>query len=266
MNLMVKVCSALPSFEIVAIRAIFGAVGCMVYLSIYRIPLFGPPEHRKLLVTRGCFGFIGLSCTYYSLTVLPLSDATVLSFLSPVFTGILARILLKERFGLPDILCTILSLMGVVFIARPEFIFGGHSTSNDEVIEPLKRMVAVAISILGAVAAGFAYVTVRTIGSGVHPLVLVNYLSMISTVLATICCFAFPSQRAAAAVPPLWMLAPLFAACSTALLGQVCWVVCLGCGLYLQRYAGTPQQRPANRKGREGGQHELPPDHLLAHV
>jgi drug/metabolite transporter (DMT)-like permease len=62
---------------------------------------------------------------------------------------------------------------GVVFIARPSFIFGGAS-SNDKY-----RLINVGINIIGAVFAALAYISVRKLGKGVNPLILINYFSII---------------------------------------------------------------------------------------
>jgi hypothetical protein len=52
------------------------------------------------------------------------------------------------------------SMLGVLFIARPAFIWG---TPTDQVIDPSTRALAIIISLVGAVFAGAAYVTVRYI-------------------------------------------------------------------------------------------------------
>lgn len=50
-------------------------------------PYFGPPGVRILLCLRGIVGAFGLYGVYFSLRYLSLSDATVLTFLSPVLCG-----------------------------------------------------------------------------------------------------------------------------------------------------------------------------------
>ena len=85
---------------------------------------------------------MGIFGLYYSLQYLSLSDATVLQFLSPVFTAIGAAVFLHEAFSpreaaagsassgiiaLPpefNLLGSVASLVGVVLIARPAFLFG----------------------------------------------------------------------------------------------------------------------------------------------
>jgi len=219
MNLFVKIVSTqLPSFEIVFIRRAVCLLGCVIYLQFSGIPILGPKEKRKLLTIRGCFGFCGLSCGYYAITVLPLSDATVISFFSPVLTALLAGFVLKEKLSWQDYLCTFLCLCGVIFIVRPSFIF--HTVVLDDGLSGGARIFAVLIALLGAVAGALAYVTVRTIGSNVNPFVLVTYFSGISTVASVIACAAIPSQRKMAILPPINFILPLLVLSFTALFGQ----------------------------------------------
>eukprot|EP01112_Ceratiomyxa_fruticulosa_P000481 TRINITY_DN1043_c0_g3_i1.p1 TRINITY_DN1043_c0_g3~~TRINITY_DN1043_c0_g3_i1.p1 ORF type:complete len:362 (+),score=36.50 TRINITY_DN1043_c0_g3_i1:275-1360(+) len=217
MNLMVKLSSELPSFEIVFIRSFLCLIGCLIFLGYKKVYIFGPAEKRKLLFVRGCFGFIGLSCTYYSVTVLPLSDAITLSFFNPVFTALLARIILKEKWGVVDFLCTLLSIAGVVLVARPEFIF--HTQLGDGV-NAGARTLAVIVALCGALSGAFAYVTVRSVGSSVNPFVLVLYFSTISTVLSLPFCFGIPSQRQKFHIPSLHFIPILLGLSTSAFFGQ----------------------------------------------
>lgn len=87
-----------------------------------------------------------LQVVHYSLQYLSLSDATVISFLSPSVTVLLGYLLLKEPFSLSEgiagresspfsplqdstltIFYLVISLTGVFLVARPEFVFGSVS-------------------------------------------------------------------------------------------------------------------------------------------
>ncbi|CAO3597526.1 unnamed protein product [Absidia cylindrospora] len=80
MSLFVKLSGAsFPSFEIVFARSIvqlvLGLIGCH-FLGVH--PL-GNPKVRPWLVFRGLVGSLGLALFFYSITQLPLADATVIS-------------------------------------------------------------------------------------------------------------------------------------------------------------------------------------------
>ncbi|KAF8634363.1 hypothetical protein AX14_010664, partial [Amanita brunnescens Koide BX004] len=125
MNVSVKVLttgeSEVPVFEIILLRMIVTYVFSVAYMYWANIsnPFLGPPDVRLLLMSRGFFGFLGLFGIYYTLQYLSLSDAIVLTFLAPLCTAIGGSFLLKEQFSKRDALASIVSLLGVVLIARP---------------------------------------------------------------------------------------------------------------------------------------------------
>jgi len=47
------------------------------------------PKIQKLLYIRGLFGVIALNCAYFGLSKLPFSEATVIIFSSPIWSGVL---------------------------------------------------------------------------------------------------------------------------------------------------------------------------------
>jgi EamA-like transporter family len=57
------------------------------------------PFRRKLLTLRGFLGFGGNGGYFWTVTLLPLNDAVVLTFLAPAWVAILSPLLLRERPG-----------------------------------------------------------------------------------------------------------------------------------------------------------------------
>ncbi|KAI8089574.1 EamA-like transporter family-domain-containing protein [Halteromyces radiatus] len=187
MSLFVKLSgSSFPSFEIVfarsIIQTILGLIGCF----ILRVHPLGDPKVRPWLAFRGLVGSLGLALFFYSITKLPLADATVIFFLGPTFTAILAAIVLGESFTLFDGICSALCLVGVILVSKPEFLFG--SNNGDFINEDASwtRILAILCSLLGAVMSAFAYVTVRRIGKGASYMVHVVYFGGISTVVSAL--------------------------------------------------------------------------------
>lgn len=172
MSLLVKaVGQRLPPQEMVLARAVVGAV-----LSWYWIRARGvsPWGNRKgLLLTRGVIGFGALSAFFFALTRLPLADATVIQYTNPVFTAVLAALVLSERMRARDVALVLLSLAGVVLMTRPGFLFGGL----EERLDPL----AVGVALAGAILSAGAYVTVRQLGRTEDPVVIVFWFAVIAT-------------------------------------------------------------------------------------
>ncbi|KAI8065312.1 hypothetical protein BC940DRAFT_259332 [Gongronella butleri] len=179
MSLMVSITGrAFPSFEIVVARSIIQAVLGLVGCAWLGINPLGARKVRYWLVLRGSAGAVGLALFFYSLTKLPLADATVVFFLGPVFTAILASIALHEPFTPFDMVCSVVSMAGIVFVSKPQFLFGDVS------IDSWERLFAIFCALMGAVLSAVAYVTVRRVGKGAHFLVHVVYFGFISLIMS----------------------------------------------------------------------------------
>jgi drug/metabolite transporter (DMT)-like permease len=173
MSLLVKAAGQrLPVQEVVLARSSVGAALCWYSLRRRGVPLWG--QQRRLLLLRGLLGYAGLSCFFYALVHLPLADATVIQYTNPVFTALLAVLFLSEHIRPRDFLLVVASLVGVVLMARPAFLFGGLDERLDSV--------AVGVALAGAVFSAAAYVTVRRLSRTEDAVVIVFYFALIATV------------------------------------------------------------------------------------
>ena len=171
MSLLVKrVGENLPFEEIVMARAVVSLVLSGVVLKRSGVSLWG--QNRRILVLRGFFGFAGLMCFYYALTRLPLADATLIQYMHPVFTAILAALFLGERAGYGLAAALGLSIGGVLLVTRPDAIFGAGETAL--------ATWPVIVALLGAFFSASAYVVVRYLGQSEHPLVIVFYFPLVT--------------------------------------------------------------------------------------
>lgn len=172
MSLLVKVGGQrLPGQEMVMIRAVITFILSAWAVRHARVSPWGTPGRRKLLMVRGIFGFLALSAFYHSIVNLPLADATVIQYTNPVWAGVLAVPILGERLRRRELVSVVVSMIGVLVMMRPSFLFGGGTA-----LDP----VTVAIGLAGAVCSATAYVTVRKLGSTEHASVIVFYFSLIS--------------------------------------------------------------------------------------
>ncbi|KZT03030.1 DUF6-domain-containing protein [Laetiporus sulphureus 93-53] len=190
MNVFVKklnnVDPAVSMFELITVRMAITWMCCVIYMVVMKVPdpILGPKGVRLLLVFRGICGFTGVFGLYYSLQYLSLSDATVLQFLAPMCTAVAGAVVLKEDFKRSQAVASAFSLVGVVLIARPTFLFGGASNDaastpsvviDDRAIgvdwvTPAQRLAAVGISMISVLGATGAYTTIRAIGKQAHPM------------------------------------------------------------------------------------------------
>lgn len=171
MSALVKeVGTRLPTMEVVLARSVMVLLFTSVTLAARRKGFRG--EERRILLLRGVFGFIALSCFYYAVIHLPLADATVIQYTNPVFTALIAAVVLSEHLRGREVGLALTSLAGVVLVARPSFLFGQSA-------DPLDPF-AVVIAVGGAVFSAAAYVTVRRL-KGEAAMVIVFYFALVST-------------------------------------------------------------------------------------
>lgn len=171
MGMFVKIAGrqGIPVMEIIAARAAISLVISYISVRRKRIPVLG--THRGLLFARGLVGFVSLTGVFYALVHLPFAEASVLQYLHPMFTALLALFLLKERPTPATLLCISLSFVGLIVMVQPDFLFGSSSVSYD----PL----AVTVAIAGSFGSGLAYTIVRKLGTREDPSVIVMYFPLV---------------------------------------------------------------------------------------
>lgn len=168
MNALVKAVSAeLPTMEIVFVRTVF--MGGATLLMLRRAGVSPIGINHRLLFARGAIGATALSLLYFALGRMPLGDATTIHYTAPIWTALTAAFFLRERIGKWVLGGTAVSLLGVVMIAQPQFLFGGTG------LDPLAVGAAVGASIL----AGSVYTIVRKLRETDHPLVIVLSLAWV---------------------------------------------------------------------------------------
>lgn len=110
---------------------------------------------------------------------MPLADASVIIFSTPVFVAIFARLFLKEPCGLFNVLTVILTLIGVVLITRPSSIFGDSVPSLvDEQINDADKNYGVwgpVAALSSTLFAANAYVTLRALKGLHYSVVMTNF-------------------------------------------------------------------------------------------
>ena len=73
---------------------------------------------------RSVMGATNLIIHFYGLKHMPMADVNMISAGSPVWVVIFARIFLKEPLIMFDIINIFVTLLGILFIIKPPFIFG----------------------------------------------------------------------------------------------------------------------------------------------
>ena len=173
MSLLAKLAGArIPTMEVVFVRSIMMTASTLVLLKWKGISPAG--KDKRTLFLRAVVGVAALSLFYFALPRIPLGDATALFYMTPIWTALIASVVLKERTARLVFLGMGISLLGVVMIARPTFLFGSGISELDTI--------AVLAAVGASMLSGFVYVLVRKLRVSDAPLVIIFWLSWVGIV------------------------------------------------------------------------------------
>ena len=182
MSALVKALSAdFPPGQMVFFRSLF-AVPVIVAWLISRGELAQGFVVRKPMghFWRGVLGTTAMGLTFTGLSLLPLPEVTAIGYATPIFTLILAALLLGERIRLIRIGAVAIGLLGVLIMIWPRL--GSADLGTGATIG--------ALCVLGAtVARGFVQIHIRQLVQVDHPAAIVFYFSMTATLLSALTVF-----------------------------------------------------------------------------
>mmetsp|Transcript_4313 Transcript_4313/g.11646 ORF Transcript_4313/g.11646 Transcript_4313/m.11646 type:complete len:389 (-) Transcript_4313:224-1390(-) len=185
MAVIVKCLSRFGPFQLVFWRSVFMFCGTATMLRVGHQDLWGKPSDRPILIARGVAGFGFMGTFYYAIKVLPLSDAVVITYTSPVITGVAAAVLLREPWGRLDALGSMLCLMGVLLISKPSFVMNGLGLSH-ATPPPLAGVLG---ALTAALLSTMVYLLLRR-AKHLSPVVSTSYFALIGAILSPLFGFA----------------------------------------------------------------------------
>lgn len=165
-----------PPGEAVFFRSFFAIPVILIWLAQrgqLRVGLIAknPMGH----VWRGVFGTTAMGLTFAGLGLLPLPEVTAIGFATPIFTVLLAAVMLGERIRLFRLSAVAIGLIGVMIILWPRF--GGAQMDQMATIG--------ALMILGAtLLRSLVQIHLRQLVQNEHTAAIVFYFSVTASVLA----------------------------------------------------------------------------------
>lgn len=126
------------------------------------------PENKILQILRSSFVITGIGMFYWSISLIPLAEATAISFTAPLVTTAISPLILKEKIGIRRWISVLVGFGGVLLILKPDF--GG---------DRLGYLVAFGAGI----SIGFFYTFNRLLAGKAPPLVNLTYSSTIGALL-----------------------------------------------------------------------------------
>jgi drug/metabolite transporter (DMT)-like permease len=166
-NLVRHLTQSLDPLQVVFFRNAFGLLAMLPWL-LRGGPTVLRTRHLGLHALRAAIGIVAMVCWFTSLALLPLAEATALSFTAPIFTSVLAMLLLGEVMRARRWSATAVGFAGALIILRPGF------TS----LEPA-ALLAIVTALVWASSTILVKVMARTESAGA----IVTYLVLFSTPL-----------------------------------------------------------------------------------
>ena len=181
----------------------------MSFAALFYAPVitlkYGPrslrPQNPFLQIMRAISVISGIGMFYWSISLIPLAEATAITFVAPLITTSLSPLMLGEKIGLRRWVAVLVGFCGILIVLRPEF-------SGDR----FGYLIAFGAGIL----IGVFYTFNRLLAGKAPPLVNQTYSSLIGAILLTPFIFSVwvPLR------PEDMMLVLAF--CAIAALGQTC--------------------------------------------
>ena len=165
----------IPVLEIVAARAIVSGIISYADIKRKKISIWG--HNKTLLIARGAVGTFALMFVYYAVTTLPLAEATVLQYLHPIFTAVLALFFLKEVIQRSTIACIVISLIGLFIIIQPNLQI------DSGVHYP---WLSIGAGVLGALGSAVAYIIIKKLTKTDDSSVIIFYFPLIALPISII--------------------------------------------------------------------------------
>ncbi len=150
-------------------RFLFALVVIALVVAIRR-PVLTRPD-AKLHLGRTTFGWLGVTLMFAAAALIPLSDATAISFLNPVFAMVFAIPLLGERVGPWRWMAAAIALAGAVILLRP----------GAGVIQA-----GALLALIAAVCIGFEITLIKLLSGRERPIQILLVNNTLGTLIATI--------------------------------------------------------------------------------
>ncbi|WP_286676468.1 DMT family transporter [Peribacillus asahii] len=169
MNALVKAVSlSIPSAEVVFFRSIIGTI--IIYFMMRHSKVAFSKKGVPMLAVRGVLGALYLLAYFYTISKIPLADASILAHLSPFFAILIAAIFLKEKVSQRVRLLLPLVIAGAILLVKP-FNYSTYS-------------IYAFVGILSALFAAGAATSIRYLSKKHHSYEIVFYFLMTATLVS----------------------------------------------------------------------------------
>ncbi|UIZ29382.1 hypothetical protein KXD40_003413 [Peronospora effusa] len=190
----------LTSVELLFWRSLVSWLLTLVAIAATGTAMRVKKEFYRPLVLRCITGCTTMILTIIVLQNLAVSNATVITYFSPLLAFVLAAFFLNEKPGVFEVGCSMVCVVGAVLVVRPAFLFGKNGSTDTKWYRRsmssfvtsylFGEWLAIGCAVVVVCMEAGAYVSLRSLQKVPH-LVVMHYFLLATTLvsLAAIFCF-----------------------------------------------------------------------------
>ena len=133
-------------------------------------------KHR-LHILRSTLGIVAMGLNFWAMTLLPLADATTISFTVPIFATLFAALVLQEKVGIRRWSAILIGFIGVLIVVQP----GGSQIPA----------FGAAVALGGALVTAAVTMVIRMLGRTETSVVTIFWFSVYTLPALTVCAFIY---------------------------------------------------------------------------
>ena len=134
-------------------------------------------DKHRLHILRSCLGIFAMGLNFWAMTLLPLADATTISFTVPIFATLFAALILREKVGIRRWTAILIGFVGVLIVVQP----GGS----------LIPAFGAAVALAGALVTASVTMVIRILGRTETSVVTIFWFSVYTLPALTVCAFIY---------------------------------------------------------------------------
>ncbi len=171
MGVFIKLSSSqLHPLEVVFFRNFLALFFLTPWIFRQRVTVF-KSNRKKLYTLRAVFNVVGMAAGFTALTLIPLAEATALSFTAPLFATLGAALILGEIVRQRRIIAIFFGFVGMLIILRP-----GIEAVSPGALLAIANAITIAITVL----------IVKKLTTTEKPITIVAYMALLQTPMALI--------------------------------------------------------------------------------
>ena len=171
MGVFIKLSSSqLHPLEVVFFRNFLALFFLTPWIFKQRATVF-KSNRKKLYTLRAVFNVVGMAAGFTALTLIPLAEATALSFTAPLFATLGAALILGEVVRQRRIIAIFFGFIGMLIILRP-----GIEAISPGALLAIANAITIAITVL----------IVKKLTTTEKPITIIAYMALLQTPMALI--------------------------------------------------------------------------------